>query len=151
MDFKEIKQIVELMKRSELTEFEIKDKDLKLRITRQQAGMIAPQALAIAPMQAAAAPTATDKPVITASTEEAGVHLIKSPMVGTFYRSTSPDNDPFVDISSKVTKDSVVCIIEAMKVMNEIQAEVSGTITELLVENGDPVEYGQPLYKVKKT
>ena len=82
-------------------------------------------------------------------TEELDVSVIKSPMVGTFYRSASPDSLPFTDVGAKVGSESVVCIIEAMKVMNEIQSEISGTITEILVENGEAVEYGQPLLKLK--
>jgi acetyl-CoA carboxylase biotin carboxyl carrier protein len=81
--------------------------------------------------------------------EETGVLFIKSPMVGTFYRSASPESKPFVEGGTKVVENSVVCIIEAMKIMNEIQAEIKGTVTEVLVENGQPVEYGQRLFKVK--
>lgn len=78
------------------------------------------------------------------------LHVVKSPMVGTFYRAPSPDSKPFVDIGTKIKNESTVCIIEAMKVMNEIQAEVVGTVADILVENGESVEYGQPLFKVKK-
>jgi acetyl-CoA carboxylase biotin carboxyl carrier protein len=81
--------------------------------------------------------------------EEKGIELIKSPMVGTFYRAPSPESPVFAEVGTKVTAESVVCIIEAMKVMNEIQSEISGTITEVLVENGDAIEFGQPLFKVK--
>jgi len=84
-----------------------------------------------------------------APAEEAGISVVKSPMVGTFYRAPSPESPVFTDVGKKVNAESIVCIIEAMKVMNEIHAEISGTITEVLVENGDSVEYGQPLFKVK--
>ncbi|MBM3855534.1 MAG: acetyl-CoA carboxylase biotin carboxyl carrier protein, partial [Verrucomicrobia bacterium] len=82
--------------------------------------------------------------------EEAGITYIKSPMVGTFYRSASPESKPFTDEGGKVVENSVVCIIEAMKIMNEIQAETKGTVVEILVENGQPVEYGQRLFKIKQ-
>ena len=81
---------------------------------------------------------------------EAGLHIITSPIVGTFYRAASPQADPFVKVGSQVENDSVVCIIEAMKLMNEIQAETAGTVAKIYVENGQPVEYGQPLFGVKK-
>ena len=87
---------------------------------------------------------------LLADAEEVGVAYIKSPMVGTFYRSPSPESKPFVEPGTKVVENTVVCIIEAMKIMNEIQAEIKGTVIETLVENGQPVEYGQRLYKVKQ-
>jgi acetyl-CoA carboxylase biotin carboxyl carrier protein len=92
---------------------------------------------------AAAAPAGVDK-------EEPGISYIKAPMVGTFYRAPSPESPPFVEVNAKVTETSVVCIIEAMKIMNEIQAEAKGTVVEILVENGQPVEYGQRLFKIKQ-
>jgi len=85
-----------------------------------------------------------------AAKDEAGYTFIKSPMVGTFYRSASPDSKPFTDVGAKVVENSVVCIIEAMKIMNEIQAEAKGSVVEVLVENGQPVEYGQRLFKLKQ-
>jgi acetyl-CoA carboxylase biotin carboxyl carrier protein len=85
-----------------------------------------------------------------ATTEEPGVIYVKSPMVGTFYRSPSPESKAFVDVGSKVEDNTLVCIIEAMKIMNEIQAEVKGVVVEVLVENGQPVEYGQRLFKLKQ-
>ncbi len=97
---------------------------------------------------AAPAPLAIAAPV--AAGDEAGIIYIKSPMVGTFYRSGSPESKPYAEIGTKVVETSVVCIIEAMKIMNEIQAELKGTILEVLVENGQPVEYGQKLFKVKQ-
>ncbi|WP_269540406.1 acetyl-CoA carboxylase biotin carboxyl carrier protein [Cerasicoccus fimbriatus] len=151
MDIKEIKQIVELMKRSDLTDFEIEEKDLKLRISRNSGVVVsapAPAPIAAAPAPVAAAPADSQAPA-AAPKDEPGVTIIKSPMVGTFYRSPNPDSKPFADVGTKVKADSVVCIIEAMKVMNEINAELSGTIVDILVENGQAVEYGQPLFKVK--
>jgi acetyl-CoA carboxylase biotin carboxyl carrier protein len=150
LDLKAIKQVIDLMKRSELSEFELEEEGFKLRLSRKN-GEAATQIIQAAP---AAAPVAAPTPVAetesAAPAEEAGISLVKSPMVGTFYRSPSPDSPSFVDVGAKISEDSVVCIIEAMKVMNEIQAEIKGTITEILVENGDSIEFGQPLFKVKK-
>ncbi|MGB0408382.1 MAG: acetyl-CoA carboxylase biotin carboxyl carrier protein [Opitutales bacterium] len=153
MDIKLIKQVVDLMKRSELAEFEFEEEGFKLRLSRKNGDApaqiihAAPAAPAAVPAQAVAA-AATDEPS-KAPVEEAGISIIKSPMVGTFYRSPSPDSPPFAETGKKVDAESIVCIIEAMKVMNEIQAEMSGSITEVLVQNGEAVEYGQPLFKVK--
>lgn len=154
MDIKEIKQIVDLMKRSDLTEFEIEEDNLKLRIKRhhpQGEPMVAPlpppvsPSAAPAPAQSAAAPA----PAAPSNSEVKGGEIIKSPMVGTFYRAPNPESPPFVEIGTAVTEESLVCIIEAMKVMNEIQAEKKGKIAEVLVENGQSVEYGQPLFRLE--
>ncbi len=149
MDLKVIKQVVELMKRSEISEFEIEEKDFKLRLSRKngetQIVQAAPVATAPPVSAAPVAPAEVAKP----SVEDPNVFVIKSPMVGTFYRASSPESQPFAKVGEKVGRDSIVCIIEAMKVMNEIHAETTGTITEVLVEDGDAVEYGQPLFKVK--
>lgn len=140
------------MKRSELAEFEFEEEGFKLRLSRNNGGTT--QVIHAAPHQPVAqagAPQAATAPAAEAAkpVEEEGISTIKSPMVGTFYRSPSPESPPFADIGKKVGADSVVCIIEAMKVMNEIQSEISGSITEILVEDGEAVEYGQPLFKVK--
>lgn len=146
MDLKAIKQVVEMMKRSEISEFEIEEKDFKLRLSRKNGDTQIIQAAA----PVAAAPIAPAAPATAAAPAvEQGVSVVKSPMVGTFYTAASPDSPVFAKVGGKVGADSIVCIIEAMKVMNEIQAELSGTITEVLVENGEAVEYGQPLFKVK--
>ncbi len=163
------------MKRYELTEFELEEDAFKIRLRREPHGakggsglsnppfMIeTPSGLGIgipAVVPTPVAPPSTPTPFPThvpspAGTsapiiEEPGMLLIKSPMVGTFYRSQSPEAKPFVEDGTPVTPETVVCIIEAMKVMNEIQSEVKGVIKEMLVENGKPVEYGQPLFKVK--
>jgi acetyl-CoA carboxylase biotin carboxyl carrier protein len=147
------------MKRSDLTEFEVEEQGFKIKIKRNSgepvlvggaAGYSAhPFQVATAPEapKASAAPAAPAP--VSPGGDEVGFAYVKSPMVGTFYRSPSPDSPPFVDANSKIEEKSVVCIIEAMKIMNEIQAEVKGTIVEVLVENGQPVEYGQRLFKVK--
>ncbi|MFQ3226312.1 MAG: acetyl-CoA carboxylase biotin carboxyl carrier protein [Lentimonas sp.] len=148
MDLKAIKQVIEMMKRSEISEFEIEEEGFKLRLSRKNGETQIIQAaapLAAAPAPVAVAPLAA----AVAPVEEVGISIIKSPMVGTFYTAASPESPIFAKIGTKVGADSTVCIIEAMKVMNEIQAEISGTITEVLIENGEAVEYGQPLFKVK--
>ena len=159
MDIKLIKQVVDLMKRSEVSEFEIEEEGFKLRLTRKNGEftqqIIQPAAGAtVAPFPVAAAPTPAAVPAETPAAaapaaEENGISVITSPMVGTFYRAPSPESPAFAEIGAQVSSESIVCIIEAMKVMNEIQAELSGKITECLVENGEAVEYGQPLFKVK--
>ena len=154
MDIKQIKEVIDLMKKAELSNFEIEDKGFKLRLQRETGATgavqivqaAAPVAVAAAPAPAAAAPAA---PVAAAPAVDANVKIIKSPMVGTFYAASGPDAAPFVAAGTKVTASSVVCIIEAMKVMNEVQADIAGTIVEVLVPNGTSVEYGQPLFKVK--
>ncbi len=152
MDLKQIKQIVDLMTRSDLTDFEIEEEGLKIKIKRgsnegpTNAGSAHP--FVMLPAKGEAAP-ATATPAAPAVSDDTGFLFVKSPMVGTFYRSPSPENPSFVDVGSKVEEKAVVCIIEAMKIMNEIQAEVKGTVVEVLVENGQPVEYGQRLFKVK--
>lgn len=159
MDIKLIKQVVDLMKRSEVSEFEIEEEGFKLRLSRKSGEVTQqiiqapagatnppfPAPVAVAPAEAPSAPATAAAP----AAEEKGISIITSPMVGTFYSAPSPESPAFADVGTQVKGESVVCIIEAMKVMNEIQAEVSGKITECLVENGEAVEYGQPLFKVK--
>ncbi len=145
------------MKRSELSEFEFEEEGFKIKIKRGSGGqpviMTAPSSAHPFPAVAAEAPAAPARPAAAPSTsasgDEAGFAYVKSPMVGTFYRSPSPENPAFVENGSKVEEKTVVCIIEAMKIMNEIQAEIKGSVVEVLVENGQPVEYGQRLFKVK--
>jgi acetyl-CoA carboxylase biotin carboxyl carrier protein len=152
LDLKEIKQIVDLMKRNGLTEFEIEENDFKLRLCRKNgdAQMLAPAATTGSPFPAAQPPTAegADKAAPATPAKDAG-RVIKSPMVGTFFVAPTPDSSPFVRPGDAIDPDTVVCIIEAMKVMNEIKAEISGTVTEVLVKNGDSVEFGQALFRVR--
>jgi acetyl-CoA carboxylase biotin carboxyl carrier protein len=158
LDLKQIKQIIDLMTRSELTEFAVEEEGFKLKIRRGEFPVVsAPRATQYAlPAESAPAPapSASSAAPITLvpapAGDEPGVIYIKSPMVGTFYRSPSPESKSFVENGAKITETTVVCIIEAMKIMNEIQAEVKGTVLETLVENGQPVEYGQRLLKVKQ-
>lgn len=163
MDLKQIKQIIELMKRAELSEFAVEDEGFKLKIRRGGAPSSGAtrnsnppfvETSQPAPVPANPAPTGTPATPISPQAEEqaeTGVIYIKSPMVGTFYRSPSPESKAFAEIGTPVSETTAVCIIEAMKIMNEIQAEVKGTILEALVEDGDPVEYGQKLFKVKSS
>ncbi len=147
------------MKRSELTEFEFEEDGFKIKIKRGVGGqpLISSAPIAAHPFPMAVAPAEMTSPAAQPATasnasstgEEAGFAYVKSPMVGTFYRSPSPENPAFVEVGAKIEEKSVVSIIEAMKIMNEIQAEVKGTIVEVLVENAQPVEYGQRLFKVK--
>jgi acetyl-CoA carboxylase biotin carboxyl carrier protein len=157
------------MKRSELTEFAVEEEGFKLKIRRGLNGLPvvsstrgsnppfgqATESIAQTSTGAPFAPgssasNAVGTPAVAAG-EEPGITYVKSPMVGTFYRSPSPESKAFVDVGSKVVENSVVCIVEAMKIMNEIQAETKGSVVEVLVENGQPVEYGQRLFKVKQT
>ena len=154
MDFKEIKRLVELMTQNDLTELEIDREDVRVTLKRgspggapvvmQHAYAPAPAAPAPAPATPAAAPVAAAKP----STDH--LDTIKSPMVGTFYRSSSPESQSFVKVGDKVGPDTTVCIIEAMKVMNEIKAEKAGIIREICIENAETVEFAQVLFKIEK-
>ena len=152
MDLKLVKQVIDIMKRSGLTEFEFEEDGFKLRLSSK--GDI--QQVPIFQNQGNLDPISesqnkeTVKNDLSQIKEDSSIGYIKSPMVGTFYSAASPDSKNFVETSSKVKKETIVCIIEAMKVMNEIQSEINGTITEILVNNGDSVEFGQPLFKYKK-
>jgi acetyl-CoA carboxylase biotin carboxyl carrier protein len=154
VDIKDIKAIIDLMKKNSITEFELERQDSKIRLKRGlNGGSSAAQtedyvpAVAAPPQPAVAAPApalvAVTPPVATGEVD------IKSPMIGTFYRAPSPEAGNYIEVGSAVTPETVVCIIEAMKVMNEIKAEVKGIVTQVLVENGKPVEFGQPLFKVR--
>ena len=161
MDLKQIKQIIDLMKRSELTEFAVEEEGFKLKIRRGPNGLPVissgkssnppfPPADTTPPIPVTPPSAAASAGGSAPAAEEPGTSYIKSPMVGTFYRAASPESKPFADSGTKVVENTVVCIIEAMKIMNEIQAEAKGTIVEVLVENGQPVEYGQRLFKIKQ-
>ncbi|MSU56680.1 MAG: acetyl-CoA carboxylase biotin carboxyl carrier protein [Pedosphaera sp.] len=153
MDLKDIKAIIDLMKKNSVSEFELEKQDFKIRLKRGMNGG-APvvqyeDAPAVVYATAPAAVTAPASPAAPAPAEVSNETEIKSPMIGTLYRSPSPESGSYVEIGSEVNPDTVVCIIEAMKVMNEIKAEVKGVITQALVENAKPVEFGQPLFKVR--
>jgi len=149
-DLKEIKAIIDLMKKNDLSVFEIEKEGFRLKLEKapsvQPAAAEAP-AVATPPEAVSTAPETA--PPAPKAIETVQLKEIVSPMVGTFYRSASPDGAPFVDVGKSVTEDTVVCIIEAMKVMNEIKAETSGVIAEVAVENGKPVQFGQVLFRVR--
>lgn len=148
-DVRKVRRLVELMKEYDLAEMDLKQGETRIQLRR---GGAAPVAVAM-PLPAqvpAQAPTATEKAtaVAAASTEPSNIKLITSPMVGTFYSAADPQSPPFVKVGDHVGPDTTVCIVEAMKVFNQIPAEVSGKITAILAENGQTVEFGQPLFKV---
>ncbi len=151
MDIKDIKRIVELMKENELSEFELAEEGFRISLRRK--GFSAEPQVIMTPMAAPAPAVAVAPAPATAPAAAPAVPSnlieIKSPMVGTFYRSSSPEAEPYVALGKDVENESVVCIIEAMKVMNEIKAEVKGVIRKILVENATPVEFGQPLFLVE--
>ena len=147
MDIKEIKSIVDLMKRSGLTEFQLEEKDFKIRICRKNEEV---QTVYQAPTPPPFPINQHPAPVAPEPAKEVDESkMIKSPMVGTFYTSPSPGTPVFVNNGDKVTEDTVVCILEAMKVMNEITADTTGVIDEILIQDGESVEYGQPLFRLK--
>jgi acetyl-CoA carboxylase biotin carboxyl carrier protein len=148
MEIEQIKAVIAMMKENDLTEFSMEQDGLKIRIKRGPEGF--QQVVTMpAPAPVAAAAPASAAPSAPAAAEPANVKHISSPMVGTFYRSAAPDAPAYVEVGQAVDEETVVCIIEAMKVMNEIKAEVKGVITQVLVDNAKPVEFGQKLFVVK--
>ena len=161
MDLRKLKTLIDLVSESNITELEITEADGKVRIVKGDpagsgAGYPAPAATASMPMAFAAAPTGrpmTAEEAASHGTVEAPVetgHLVKSPMVGTFYRSASPGGKPLIDVGASVKSGEPVCIIEAMKIMNEIEADESGLVSKILCENGQAVEFGQPLFIIDR-
>ena len=158
MENKEIQKLLDFIAQSTLDEVNIETSELKLSVKRygvapviQQVAAPAPVVAAPAPVAAApaSAPAAPAAPVATAPAAASNRVTIKSPMIGTFYRSASPDSPSFVEVGKDVTKGKTVCIIEAMKLFNEIESEISGKVVEILVENATPVEFDQPLFLVE--
>lgn len=152
MELKEIKKIIEMMTDNDLAEFLLEEEAFTLQLKRGTSGVTqiaAPQMMAAAPIAAPAPAAAAPVAAAPAANEDAGLVEIKSPMVGTFYSSPSPDSDPFVQVGQEVGKETVVCIVEAMKVMNEIQAEVKGKVKKVMVDNATPVQFGQVLFLVE--
>ena len=148
MDLRKLKKLIDLVEESGISELELTEGEEKVRISRAlmpssapvMQYMQAPQAVShAAPVPTAAAPVVA----------EVEGQSVKSPMVGTFYRSSSPDSKPFVDVGSKVSVGDTLCIIEAMKLLNEIESDVAGVVTKILLENGQPVEYGEPLFIIE--
>ena len=155
MDLKLIRNLVRILERSEVDELEIEDDKAGLRVHLRRGSSSSGGGPVVMMPGAAAAPAAAPAPAPAAPEADApaarpqGVEEITSPMIGTFYRAPSPDSDPFVDVGARVDDEAVVCIIEAMKVMNEIKAEREFEILEVLVKNGEPVEFGQPMFLIR--
>ena len=157
MELKDIKAIIDLMKKNDLSVFEMEKDGFKLKLQKgagEQTVFGAPPAMGSGSARMTAPPVAAPAPAETSAPAEEPrkteqLKDIVSPMVGTFYRASSPDAPPFADIGKAVTEESVVCIIEAMKVMNEIKAETAGVIAEVVAENGKPVQFGQVLFRVR--
>ena len=143
-DPKKVRRLIELMQEHDLSELDLEQGDSRVRIRRGGQVVTVAQPAAAAPR--AAAPEAA--PAAAKADADAGMVVIKSPMVGTFYRASGPDASPFIKVGDRIGPDKTVCIIEAMKVFNEIPAGVSGQVVAILVENGAPIEFGQPLVKV---
>ena len=160
MDISDLKEILRILEAQDITEFELEQDGVKLRVCRRSAatagssptGASAPVAAAITTPPAAPAPgaPASPSPAVAAPAEPpANGTLVKSPIVGTFYRSPDPNSPPFVSVGDRVKVGQVLCIIEAMKLMNEIEADMAGKVAEILVENGQPVEFGQALFRIE--
>jgi acetyl-CoA carboxylase biotin carboxyl carrier protein len=158
VDLKDIKAIIDLMRKNALSEFELERQDFKIKLKRGVTGPMVPMEdplpatypMPAPPAGASGLPAAPGSAGAAAPPAPALLE-IKSPMIGTFYRAPSPDAADYVEIGTEVTPETVVCLIEAMKVMNEIKAEVKGVVTHILVENAKPVEFGQPLFRIRPT
>ena len=158
MDLRKLKTLIDLVSDSNVSELEITEAEGKVRIVKSgpsQAMHVAQPVVAAAPVAAAVAPTpvvasapAPAPAVEAAAAAESDDHVVKSPMVGTFYRSSSPEAAPFVEVGTQVKEGQTICIIEAMKILNEIEADKSGTITQIVAQNGQAVEYGAPLFVI---
>ena len=154
MDLRKLKTLIDLVSESNVSELEITEAEGKVRIVKGPVGapvaMAAPVMVA-APVAAPAsfAPAAPDAACASAEAAAPSGHVVKSPMVGTFYTSSSPDSKPFVQVGSVVKEGETICIIEDMKILNEIEADKSGTVSRILVDNGQAVEYGQPMFLIE--
>ena len=149
MDLRKLKTLIDLVSESNISELEITEADGKVRIVKAEPAVAAQTFYAPAPAApAASAPTLATAPVETAAPVETG-HIVKSPMVGTFYRSANPGSKAFAELGDPIKEGDPICIIEAMKIMNEIEADKSGTVKSILCENGQAVEFGQPLFIIE--
>lgn len=150
MDLRKLKTLIDLVSESNVSELEITEAEGKVRIVKSSGAPVVMQQAPVAMVAAPAPAPANGVPAVEASAPAAPAgHAVKSPMVGTFYRSASPGAKPFVELGSVVKEGDTICIIEAMKILNEIEADKSGTITKILSENGQAVEYGQPLFIIE--
>jgi acetyl-CoA carboxylase biotin carboxyl carrier protein len=156
----ELRELIALLRDNGLAELELENSGFRVRLRRESVlgesshaaashHVLAPAPVPVAPAPASSGPAHPGTQATTAAAQDQDLHIISSPIVGTFYRSASPTADPFVKIGSNVESETVVCIIEAMKLMNEIQAETSGEVVKIYVENGQPVEFGQPLFGIQ--
>jgi acetyl-CoA carboxylase biotin carboxyl carrier protein len=153
LNLDEIRELAELVNEHGFTDFEFENENIRVRLSKQVNAPVYAAPQIAAPAQAAPAvgsTSPTESAPAAAVDEDAGLHKITSPIVGTFYRSPAPDKPSYVSEGTNVSPETVVCIVEAMKLMNEIQAETSGEIVKIYVENGSPVEYGQPLFGIRK-
>lgn len=155
LNMNELRELAELVNEHGFTDFEFENENIRVRLSKMTAApvmqMVQPTtAPPVAAAQKSSAEAKTETPEAAPAATEENLHKITSPIVGTFYRSPSPDKDPYVKEGSQVSAESTVCIVEAMKLMNEIQAEVTGEVVKIYVENGQPVEYGQPLFGIRK-
>lgn len=150
MDLRKLKKLIDLVQESGIAELEITEGEEKVRIAKGGEVSVAPAPMGpVAASAASAAPAAAlGAPASAAESAAETRHTLNAPMVGTFYRAPAPDAKPFAEVGQQIKEGETVCIIEAMKLMNEIEADVSGTVVEILVENGQPVEYGQPLFVI---
>ena len=153
IDLKQLKELMRSLKQFDLSELELEKNGERIKLVRAGAEVV--QAFGVAPAPAYApspspAPLAAAQAKSAAVEDDANVHFITSPFVGTFYEAPSPDKEPFVKVGSEIKVGQALCIVEAMKLMNEIESDVAGTILEILAENGKPVEYGDRLFKVRK-
>jgi acetyl-CoA carboxylase biotin carboxyl carrier protein len=162
MNQKELKELIDFLVEKDITEFELERGDVKVRIKRGAEPVITPAAAAPSlvqmPTPADAArpaaappspPTAAPSAAPAEPAEEAGLHIVKSPIVGTYYEAPSPGSPPFIKVGDEVAAGQVLCIVEAMKLMNEIESDVAGEVVKILVSNNQPIEYGQPLFAIR--
>ena len=147
----EIKQLMEYLENSSFVEFEIEREGVKLKLVRRQAQQADPAPAPVAVVAPAPLTTAAHAPAPAPAAESPDTHLLRSPIVGTFYRAGAPDAKPFANPGDRVAKGQVMCIVEAMKLMNEIEADCDGEVLEIMVANGQPVEFGEPLFKIRVT
>lgn len=158
MDLNIIKKLVKILESSEVTDIEIEEEGTRIKIakkTRINQGLAGTQTVVSLPQPNVFEPARREEPsqtekIESKESEESNLHTVKSPIVGTFYRAPAPDADAYVQIGDEVSAGSVLCIVEAMKLMNEIESDVSGKIVKILVENGKPVEYNQPLFLIQQ-
>ena len=154
MDLKYVRQLLEMVEKSAVNEIEIEEKGNKIRITKSAPQTVVsspsyPMAMSAPPAPPSAAPAAPQSEKPAPAAEGKKYHEVKSPIVGTFYRSPSPDAGPYVEVGSKVKQGAVLCIVEAMKLMNEIESDVTGVLVEIFPKNAQPVEYGEPLFAIQ--